>query len=129
MTDNPDGVGYKKPPRHSRFKPGQSGNPSGKPKGLRSLRDDYRDDLAQILRVTENGKLRRYTKQQVILKNMTAKAVRGENSQIARAIDLSIHLFGVGNDGEAAGTPLSSDDEAVIAAALARKLAGGSNDE
>ena len=26
-------VGYKKPPRHSQYEPGRSGNPSGKPKG------------------------------------------------------------------------------------------------
>jgi len=26
-------VGYGKPPRHSRFKPGRSGNPRGRPKG------------------------------------------------------------------------------------------------
>ena len=28
-----ESVGYKRPPVHSRFKPGQSGNPGGKPKG------------------------------------------------------------------------------------------------
>ncbi len=30
-TDS-DRVGYRHPPKHSRFKPGQSGNPSGRPK-------------------------------------------------------------------------------------------------
>src|SRR5687768_11122353 len=29
-------VGYGKPPVHSRFKPGQSGNPRGRPKGARN---------------------------------------------------------------------------------------------
>jgi hypothetical protein len=33
-----DSVGYKKPPKHGRFKPGQSGNPSGRPKGSLNLR-------------------------------------------------------------------------------------------
>lgn len=30
--EQPEEVGYKKPPRHTRFKGGQSGNPSGRPK-------------------------------------------------------------------------------------------------
>ena len=36
--DSDDGqVGYRKPPVHTRFKPGQSGNPKGRPKGPRNL--------------------------------------------------------------------------------------------
>ncbi len=31
-------VGYKKPPTHSRFKPGQSGNRTGRPKGAFTLK-------------------------------------------------------------------------------------------
>jgi uncharacterized protein DUF5681 len=31
-------VGYKRPPIHTRFKPGQSGNPSGRAKGSQNLK-------------------------------------------------------------------------------------------
>lgn len=37
-----DAVGYKRPPKHSQFKPGQSGNPGGKPKGYESQGAIYR---------------------------------------------------------------------------------------
>ena len=30
-------VGYKKPPLHSRFKKGQSGNPRGRPRGAKNF--------------------------------------------------------------------------------------------
>jgi hypothetical protein len=55
-TDQPAAsydVGFGKPPLHSRFKPGQSGNPKGRPKGSRNrqpppaLQDD---DLREIIR-------------------------------------------------------------------------------
>jgi len=48
MTDetSDDGftVGYKKPPQHSRFQPGRSGNPRGKQKGVRNLGSDCQTD-------------------------------------------------------------------------------------
>jgi hypothetical protein len=35
--DRTGAVGYRSPPEHFRWKPGQSGNPSGRPKGSKSL--------------------------------------------------------------------------------------------
>jgi Family of unknown function (DUF5681) len=32
-ADADNRVGYRRPPRHSRFQPGQSGNPRGRPRG------------------------------------------------------------------------------------------------
>lgn len=41
------------PPIHSRFKPGQSGNPSGKPKGLLST-DEIASLMAKFCRLTRD---------------------------------------------------------------------------
>ena len=38
-------VGYKRPPMHSRFKPGVSGNPSGRAKGTKNLRTLFQNIL------------------------------------------------------------------------------------
>jgi hypothetical protein len=52
-------VGYRRPPRHSRFQRGQSGNPRGRQKGVKSLPDIVRKIVGQKVTVTENGRGRR----------------------------------------------------------------------
>ena len=63
MTDetSDDGfaVGYKKPPQHSRFQPGRSGNPRGKQKGVRNLGSDVKRTLEVPVRLNEQGRARR----------------------------------------------------------------------
>ena len=48
-------VGYSKPPKHSRFKPGQSGNPKGRAKGTPNLKTDLSQELAERIRVREGA--------------------------------------------------------------------------
>jgi Family of unknown function (DUF5681) len=48
-------VGYGRPPRHSRFKPGQSGNPKGRPKGSKSLKTLLEGALSLPITITECG--------------------------------------------------------------------------
>ena len=38
-------VGRGKPPLHTRFKPGESGNPKGRPKGVRNFKTDVQATL------------------------------------------------------------------------------------
>lgn len=57
------------PPKHTRFKKGQSGNPNGRPK-----LPDIRDALAKILADEKDG----YTALEATLMALRAKAVRGD---------------------------------------------------
>jgi hypothetical protein len=43
--DHPYQIGRGRPPLHTRFKPGQSGNPSGRPKRRQSFKRDIADSL------------------------------------------------------------------------------------
>ena len=51
-------VGYRKPPKHTRFKPGRSGNPRGRAKETRNLRTDLVDELAERILISEGGRRR-----------------------------------------------------------------------
>ena len=48
-------VGYGKPPRHTRFKKGQSGNPRGRPSGSKNLKTLLNEALNERVVVTEEG--------------------------------------------------------------------------
>ena len=52
-------VGYGRPPKHSQYKPGQSGNRKGRPKGSRNLRSELCKVLTDPLAITVGGKRRR----------------------------------------------------------------------
>ncbi len=76
-------VGYGKAPEHSKFKPGQSGNPRGRPKKRRSFVDELAAEMCKPITVTENGKKKRITKQQAIVKQTMNKAMSGDPKVIA----------------------------------------------
>ena len=71
-------VGYRKPPKGTRFKPGQSGNAKGRPKGSPNLATDLSAELAEQITVREGGQARRVSKQRALIKSLTAKALRGD---------------------------------------------------
>ena len=80
-------VGYKKPPHETRFKPGQSGNPGGRPKKKTiTLAEAFGRELNTSVTVTEGGKSKKITKRDAIAKHQTIKAVQGDHKAIAFVI-------------------------------------------
>jgi hypothetical protein len=72
-------VGYGRPPKDTRFKPGESGNPGGRPKGSKNLATLVRKHLQSMLTVRENGRERRMSKLDVgITKMVNRFAEQGE---------------------------------------------------
>jgi hypothetical protein len=112
-------VGYKRPPDHSKWKKGQSGNPTGRKKGSRNLGTDLAEEMAQIIHLTEGGKPRRLTKQQALLKGLTARAIKGDARAATLVLNLMMRLLG---NAEPENTvDVSAEDEALVAAFLARQ--------
>jgi hypothetical protein len=71
------GVGRGKPPVHSRFAKGQSGNPKGRPKGKRATLP-YDAVLGQTVTVRENGQQRRLPADQAFLLHLANKGLSGD---------------------------------------------------
>jgi hypothetical protein len=46
-------VGYGKPPKHTQFKLGESGNPQGRSKGTKNLKTDLAEELCEKIVVHE----------------------------------------------------------------------------
>ena len=71
-------IGYGKPPKQTRFKPGQSGNPRGRPSGTRNLKTDLAEELAERIAISEGGRRQAVSKQRGMLKQLMAKALKGD---------------------------------------------------
>jgi hypothetical protein len=71
-------VGYGKPPPHTRFEKGRSGNPKGRPNGAKNLSILFIEALNETVIIAENGGRRKISKRQAIVKQIVNKAAKGD---------------------------------------------------
>jgi hypothetical protein len=92
-----NGAGYGKPPVHSRFKKGESGNPHGRPKAVPSFKSDLLQELQDPHPVHEDGQVTTVTKQRALVKSLTAAALNNDMRAANMLLALMRH-YGVGSD-------------------------------
>jgi hypothetical protein len=102
---------YRKPPNATRFKPGQSGNPKGRPKGVRNFETDLDEALRALVEVKTNGGVRRITMQKALLQTLAEKARDGDLRAIQHLTSLILRMD---NRSEAPATVLESNDRAIL---------------
>jgi hypothetical protein len=73
-----NGVGYRRPPRATQFKPGQSGNAKGRPKGSKNLSTCIQKELRKRVYLTEDGKRKRTTKAQAFATRIVNEGLAGD---------------------------------------------------
>jgi hypothetical protein len=88
-----EAVGYGRPPKARRFKPGQSGNPRGRPKGAVGFKATLEKVLLQEHRVHERGKRRRRTLLELLLIVLRDEALAGKPKATALFHEL-VQRFG-----------------------------------
>jgi len=107
MTDYDSGYG--RPPLHTRFKPGQSGSPKGRPKGTVSFRSDFPEELAELIAVPgDSGKL--CTKRRAIVRKLISEAISGDAKDATALISLCARLFPENEEAD----PRVADDDAFV---------------
>ena len=112
-------VGYRRPPKHTQFKRGESGNPAGRPKGTRNLKSDLADELAERIAINEGGRKRAVSKQRAMVKQMMAKALRGEVRAATLIIGLVERLFESSPDADT-NAAVTDQDKAIVSDFLRR---------
>jgi hypothetical protein len=81
-------IGYKRPPKSGQFKQGRSGNPKGRPKGSRNFLTLLEQELGQSIIVNENGRKKKITRLQAMVKRMVAGALQGEHRSLLTLIEI-----------------------------------------
>ena len=106
MTDDSENpnpeyeVGYKKPPSHTRFKPGQSGNAKGRKEKSKDLKTDLYNELYGTIRIREGDREYKVTRQQALIKSLIARAIKGDHRATDKLLVLIARVIGLeGGDG------------------------------
>ena len=120
-AERAEGVGYRRPPVASRFKPGQSGNPRGRPKGSKNIDTLCRSLLARKVTIQENGGRRKVSAVEAILLAAIQRAVRGDNRAARLLIDLNHRIAAPEGGDDVAASP--GEDQAIVEAYMAKLLA------
>jgi hypothetical protein len=82
-------VGYGKPPKHSQFRKGRSGNPKGRPKGCNNFSTDLKETLTAPVNLKERGKSKIVSTQKAALMRLREKALGGDARELDRLLELA----------------------------------------
>ena len=113
-------VGYGCPPEETRFKRGQSGNPNGRPRRVPTMHDDLEKVLAERIELREGERVQRVSKRDALARTTINRALKGD----ARFLRALLHMMqprsGEDQGDVEIGNVVSADDEALLAAYVAR---------
>src|SRR5262249_33120977 len=83
-------VGYRRPPVNRQFKPGQSGNPRGRPKGSKNLLTTFAEALSRpVTWRDKSGKIRTLSKMELSVEFMVNKAAAGDPKAFAMVVQMA----------------------------------------
>ena len=118
MTENDeaDAVGYKRPPREHQFRPGQSGNPSGRPKGARNFKMELREELSELVTVRDGDREIQVSKQRALIKSLVAAAIEGNQRAATTLLAICVRMLADAED-----DAIEGEDQEIVEAFTKRK--------
>ncbi len=111
-------VGYGKPPKSRQFRKGESGNQKGRLKGRKNLKTELLEELAERIHIREDGERRQISKQRAIIKQLVAKAIKGDPKAASAVFQVVQRV--VGEQDPASEPVLTPVDEEILAEFLKR---------
>jgi len=89
MSKKPYKTGYGKPPKGSRFAPGKSGNPLGRPKVSKTINSLSYKELNKKITIIENGQRLKITRGEAMTRKLVEKGLTGD----IKAMELLFHQY------------------------------------
>jgi Family of unknown function (DUF5681) len=117
-------VGYGKPPRHTRFAKGQSGNPRGRPSGAKNLSTLLSDALNETVVVTENGGRRKVSKRQAIITQLVNRSATADFHAVKILLDM-MRKIEVQNESASPETSVFGEADEKVLEGLKARFAKG----
>jgi len=110
-------VGYGRPPINSQFKPGQSGNPKGRPKRPASFISDLLAELAE--KITPDGEKggKKITRQRALIRGLVTAATQGN----IRALSLLMPILARPTEESDDAPSMSDEDSDILETYIARE--------
>jgi hypothetical protein len=115
-------VGYRNPPKTTRFKKGVSGNPKGRPKGSLNVATVFTKTLRERVVINEHGQRKTVTKLEAALKQLVNKAASGDLRALAQLVVLAQDAEAKQNMPGAQEPVISDLDQEVMDGILKRFL-------
>ena len=119
-------VGYGRPPKATRFRPGQSGNPTGGRKSSKTIGERVRELMNSKVAVTERGRTRRMSRFDVMLRHSADDAMRGDQRALKLLMEF-LHRHGGEVEGTVRSEELTSEDLKILSDYL--RKTGSSNSD
>jgi hypothetical protein len=105
-------VGYGKPPVASQFKPGNAGNPKGRPKGSRNVKTTLSELLSGSIAIAGDGKPRRISMMEAIAMKIAHASLHGDVRTGLKLLELMARIEA--DDEDRAVIPLADEDRAIL---------------
>ncbi|MGJ8562823.1 MAG: DUF5681 domain-containing protein [Alphaproteobacteria bacterium] len=123
--DKPYKVGYGRPPKGTRFKKGQSGNPKGRQRGSRNYSTDVKEALKTPVRITIDGTTKTMSRQRASIEMLVQKAFSG-NDRLLMEFQRLAAMYNDDEDVSDAQKSLPNKDVDIIAQFLESRVSQGS---
>jgi hypothetical protein len=117
-------IGYCNPPTASQFRPGLSGNPSGRPKKRKTLAAEIAETLDDTVKITQNGKTMEVTNRRALALRLVGRAIEGDLKATQALISLCPET-----DEDTETTELSESDLQLLQRSKTRAFTTSKNSE